>query len=102
MTKTLKSIRPLQFGKIAGATYGLLSLIFVPFFLLFALLGSVAMPANEAQNLPSTAIIIAACLMGAIFIPIVYAVMGFIFGVIAAWGYNVIAGWIGGIQVDVE
>ena len=30
--------------------------------------------------------------------PILYAVMGFIMGVIGAWFYNVIAKWIGGIR----
>jgi hypothetical protein len=34
--------------------------------------------------------------------PILYAVMGFTMGVIGAWFYNVIAKWIGGIQVEVE
>jgi len=28
--------------------------------------------------------------------------MGFIFGALGAWGYNIIAKWIGGIEVDVE
>jgi len=38
----------------------------------------------------------------ALAMPVLYAVMGFIFGVIGAGLYNLVAGWIGGIEVDVE
>ena len=37
-----------------------------------------------------------------IFIPIVYDVVGFIFGVIGAALYNLVARWIGGLEVEVE
>jgi len=37
-----------------------------------------------------------------IFMPIFYAVFGFIFGIISAAIYNLVAGWIGGIEVEVE
>lgn len=99
MIKTLKRIEPLQLGKISGALYGLMSLIFVPFFLLAALI-----PGFMSQNGdgPSAAISIAIALAMAVFFPIIYAVMGFILGVISAFFYNVIAKRIGGIQVDVE
>ena len=34
--------------------------------------------------------------------PVMYAVFGVIFGAISAWIYNLVAGWIGGIEVEVE
>ena len=34
--------------------------------------------------------------------PIFYGVMGFIVGVIGAFVYNIVAGWVGGIEVEVE
>jgi len=37
-----------------------------------------------------------------IFIPIVYGEMGFIFGILMAAICNLVAGWIGGIEVEVE
>jgi hypothetical protein len=37
-----------------------------------------------------------------LFMPVIYGVMGFIFGVIGAAIYNLVAGWIGGIEVEVE
>jgi hypothetical protein len=37
-----------------------------------------------------------------IFMPIFYAVFGFIFGIISAAIYNLVARWVGGIEVEVE
>jgi hypothetical protein len=37
-----------------------------------------------------------------IMMPVVYGVIGFVFGVIGAAIYNLIASWIGGIEVEVE
>jgi hypothetical protein len=34
--------------------------------------------------------------------PIIYGVMGCLMGMLVAWLYNVVAGWIGGIEFDVE
>ena len=35
-------------------------------------------------------------------LPILYAVIGFVGGALVAFLYNVIAGWIGGIEVELE
>ncbi len=37
-----------------------------------------------------------------LFIPVIYGVMGFVVGIIGAAIYNLVAGWIGGIEMDVE
>ncbi len=37
-----------------------------------------------------------------IFMPIIYGVMGFVGGIVAAALYNLFARWIGGIEVEVE
>ncbi|MDE1873920.1 MAG: hypothetical protein KGI04_02255 [Candidatus Micrarchaeota archaeon] len=37
-----------------------------------------------------------------IIFPIVYGIMLFIFGAVIAWVYNMVAGEIGGIQIDLE
>ncbi|MBI4176690.1 MAG: hypothetical protein HY518_05780 [Candidatus Aenigmarchaeota archaeon] len=34
--------------------------------------------------------------------PILYGVLGFVMGAIGAFLYNVIAGWIGGVQLDLQ
>ncbi len=37
-----------------------------------------------------------------LFIPVIYGVMGFVVGIIGAAIYNLVAGWIGGIEIEVE
>jgi hypothetical protein len=38
----------------------------------------------------------------AVLLPFLYAAMGFVGGVISAFIYNIIAKWVGGIEVEVE
>ncbi len=99
MKKTLKRITPLQLGKVAGAVYGLLSLIFVPFFLLFGILSAVF---SHDASAPSLVFVLVGTLVAAVVVPVIYAALGFIFGALGAWGYNLISRWVGGIEVDVE
>ncbi len=95
MNKRIKSIAPLQLAKILGVLYGLLGLLFLPVFLVFALAGA-AGPAEHRFG-------IAAVGVGfAIFFPIMYAVMGFVSGLIGAFLYNLVAKWVGGIQIELE
>jgi uncharacterized membrane protein (DUF485 family) len=99
MKRTLKSIEPVQCGKVSAAIYGLMSLIFVPFFAFFPIIASFAPKTAES---PPPLVLVGIGIAMTIGMPILYAVMGFIMGVIGAWFYNVIAKWIGGIQVEVE
>jgi hypothetical protein len=79
--------------------YGLGSLIFVPFFLIFAGISSMMPKGPESAPMPA----IMGMGVGFIIIfPIIYAVMGFVTGAIGALIYNLVAKWIGGIEVEVE
>jgi hypothetical protein len=106
MTRRLKRIAPVKFGLVAGMIYGLISLIFVPFFLLFfGISAMAALLGNHSDNAAGTASgIVGLVVTGVmiIFIPIFYAVVGGLMGMLAAWLYNVVAGWIGGIEFEVE
>ena len=98
MTRRLKRIAPLQAGKVLAALYGCMGLIFLPFFALAGLLGAFA-----GHNQSGAGALAAGFIIGmGIFMPIIYAVMGFIFGILGAAVYNLIAGWIGGFEVEVE
>jgi hypothetical protein len=99
MTKKLKRIAPVKFGIILGIVYGLISLIFIPFFLLIAVASAFA-PATE--NNPHPAIGIGVAIVFAVLAPVMYGVMGLLGGMLMAWIYNVAAGWVGGIEVEVE
>ncbi len=92
MKKQLTYIAPLKAGIILGILYGILSLLIVPFFLLAVLAGSKA-----ATPFP------AAFGVGfAILMPVLYAVVGFLGGVISAALYNLIARWTGGFEFEVR
>lgn len=81
MKKRLIYISPLQQGIVLAVLYAILSLIAVPFLLIGSLLG---------HGGPSAILVI--------FIPIIYAIFGFIGGVIAAFVYNLVAKWTGGFE----
>jgi hypothetical protein len=104
MTRRIKRIAPLQAGKMLGILYGCMGLIFLPFFALAGLAGAFAQQTQQAQTAGAApAALVAAMMFGfGIFLPVFYGVFGFIFGVISAAIYNLIARWIGGIEVEVE
>jgi len=80
--------------------YGLGSLVFVPFFLLFSLAASMAPQMSQGPGpLP---MMLGMGIGFMIFAPILYAFIGFITGLIGACIYNLVAKWIGGIEVEVE
>jgi hypothetical protein len=92
MKKQLTHISPLRAGIVLGVLYGLLGLIFVPFFLLASVL------AAKSGGTP-------AAFGGAVFsilFPVGYAIAGFIGGIIAAAIYNLVAKWTGGLEFAVQ
>jgi hypothetical protein len=80
MKKRLTYISPLQAGIVHAVILGLVSLIFTPFVIIIGLIHAG----------------IGAIL--AIFFPILYAVGGFIGGIVFAFIYNLVAKWTGGIE----
>jgi hypothetical protein len=101
MTKCIKSIHPLQLGKVLAITYGALALLIVPIFLLIAAIAGLASRAHGGGG-PPTATFLGMGVGFAIFAPILYALMGFLTGVVGAFVYNLVASWVGGIGVEVE
>jgi hypothetical protein len=101
MQLKLRRIAPLQTGKIFAAFYGLMSLIFVPFMLLFMALGSFA-ARHQGGSAPPLPFIFGMGIGFMLMLPVLYAVIGFVFGVISAWIYNLLAGWIGGLELEFE
>jgi hypothetical protein len=95
VTRRIKRFAPLQLGKIFGLVYGIMGLLFCPLFLLMILW------APHGQN-PQKVGVMAFGAGFALLMPILYGIMGFIGGIISAFVYNVIAKWVGGIEVEVE
>lgn len=92
----LKRIGVLSVGKILGGIYAAMGLLIGA---LFAMLSIVGASFSEGdQMLPGAGMGIAAV----IFIPLIYGVVGFIGGIIMAAFYNVFAGWMGGIELELQ
>jgi len=87
MKKRLTYVSPLQLGIVLGVLYGVISLLIVPIFILAALFG----PKGSGLGI-----------VFVIFLPIIYAVMGFVFGVISAFVYNLVAKWTGGVEFTTQ
>jgi hypothetical protein len=85
MVTRLKRVDPLSFAVVSGVLYGLLSIVFV---IIVGIL--VAMRAPFQSGPPLTILV---------FLPVIYAVLGFIFGAITAFLYNLVAGWTGGVEI---
>src|SRR5688572_15217547 len=93
--RRIKRIAPLQLGKMAAVLYGIMGLLFLPFFLIMSAVSS-QLPAEQPVGLMALGIGFAVAA------PFLYAAMGFVFGALGAVLYNVVAKWIGGIEVEVE
>ncbi len=93
----VKRIGPLSFAKVSGILYAILGVFFGGIFSLAALAGSVA------SNTSGSAGFGAFVGIGAILIfPVLYGGLGFVFTLLSAWLYNVVAGWVGGIEMDLQ
>ena len=75
--------------------YGIMGLIFSPFCLIMSVVAS-QLPTQQRVGM------MAFGAGFAVFVPIIYAAMGFVFGALGALIYNVVAKWVGGIEVEVE
>jgi hypothetical protein len=91
----LKSVGVLSAAKISGVMYAALGLLFAPIILVMGLIGSMAGP---RQN-PFGAI---GGVAMAVLFPIMYGVMGFVMGALGALLYNLIAKWLGGLQLEFQ
>ena len=98
----IKSVGVLSVAKVFGLVYGALGLLIVPIFLVVGLASSMAMKhAAAGANIPNSIGPIFAIFM-AIAAPITYGLIGFVSGAISALIYNLIAGWVGGIEMELD
>jgi hypothetical protein len=91
----LKSVGVMSVAKIMGLIYGCMGLFFIPFFLIFAVAGSMA-GQNKFPLAGAVGVVLALAM------PIMYGFMGFIAGALGALLYNLLAKWIGGFELELE
>ncbi len=94
----LKRIGPLSLAKMMGAVYGVLGLIIGGVVALLSLIGAGFAQANDVEGGLGVLIGVGAV----VFFPLVYGLMGFLAGAIGAGLYNLFAGVVGGISLDLE
>jgi hypothetical protein len=99
---TVKRVGPGSAFKIGLVTYAILGLvlgIFMAFISMVAgSLGSMSQSAAPGAKLFGFGMGLGAI----IFFPIFYGLIGGIFGAIGAVIYNLVAGWVGGLEVDIS
>ncbi len=97
----IKSVGVMSVAKVLGAMYATIGLIFGLFISLAAMVGGLASMQSELG--------MEGGMMGALFgvgaivlLPAIYGSMGFIIGAIAGLIYNIFAGIVGGIRIEVQ
>lgn len=101
----VRRIGVLSAGKVLGALYALLGLIIGLFYALFALLFAligVAGAANSQDALIGGAGGVIFGVLSVVLFPLFYGILGFIGGILSAFLYNLIARFVGGIELDVQ
>jgi len=91
----IRSVGVMSSAKIFGITYACIGLLFIP----FAVLGGFASMISEQSH---GAISSAVFLFLGLLAPFFYGAIGFVFGALWAWIYNLVAGWVGGIEIDLQ
>lgn len=88
--RSISRVEPGQFALIMGATYALLGIFFAVLVFLFTSL----IPASAGFAAMGRGFTV-------ILFPIIYGIIGYVFGFIGALIYNLVAGTVGGIKVTV-
>lgn len=93
----LKRIGPMSFAKLSGMLYALLGFLFGAIYSLAAMAGA-AIP-NSSTGAGFGAIV---GINAIVIFPILYGGFGFVLSLIGAWLYNLVAGWVGGIEMELR
>ena len=94
----IKKLDVLSVALIVGALYAIMGFFMG---LIFALIGGAFMASAASAGLPG-AFGLFFGLAAIVFLPILYGVLGFIFGALTAFFYNILAPRIGGIKIELE
>jgi hypothetical protein len=97
----IRRIGVLSLAKISAALHGAIGLILGVFFALASVLGGAIGQAARDAAVPQ----IVAMLFGfgaIVFMPILYAIMGFLIGVVSAFVFNLVARLAGGLELEID
>ncbi len=95
----IRRFRVLSLAKVMGVMYALIGLLLGLFFSLFSLLGAAFSSALDQSS--GEAWLGALFGVGAvILLPIIYGCIGFVAGLIGSAVYNLVAGMVGGVEIE--
>ncbi|MFH1701377.1 MAG: hypothetical protein ABIE07_12425 [Candidatus Zixiibacteriota bacterium] len=94
----IKKIGVFSCAKISGILYALMGLIIGAIFSFISLVSSVFSGDLGGGQLMGMFFGIGAIIL----LPIFYGLLGFVSAAIGSWFYNLVAGWIGGIEIILE
>jgi len=89
----MQGVMGLVIGLIIGVIYGLIIIA-------YSLLGASILKGNSSLAVGGGGVVVGIIAM--IAIPIIYGIIGFIGGAIGAILYNLFAGMVGGVEIEVE
>jgi hypothetical protein len=89
----MQGVMGLVIGLIIGVIYGLIIIA-------YSLLGASILKGNSSLAVGGGGVVVGIVAM--IAIPIIYGIIGFIGGAIGALLYNLFAGMVGGVEIEVE
>lgn len=94
----VRRIGVLSLARVMGAIYGGFGLIAGAIFALFSIFGAAIGAAAAESSEPLVAVLFG---VGAvIFMPLLYGLMGFVGGILSAALYNLVAGFVGGLELE--
>ena len=100
----IRKLGVLSVAKIQASIMFIISLLIsIPYGLIviiYSLVGGSFVGGNAGLGVGAGGIVIGLLIM--IGLPIMYSIIGFIGGAIASLLYNLFAGWVGGIEIEVE
>jgi hypothetical protein len=95
---TINKLGVMSVGKVMGAVYGLMGLIFGAIVALVSLAGASIGTVEDASPMFGALFGVGAV----IFLPLLYGCFGFIGGLLTAAIYNLVAGWCGGVEIETQ
>lgn len=99
----IRKLGVLSVGKIYAVMMLVMSLLIsIPYGLVIMLFGAAALGSGARDGMLAGGGAIVMGILVMIGLPIFYSIIGFIAGVIGAFIYNLFAGMVGGIEIEVE
>ena len=99
---TIRRIKPLSVGKIFGALYAAVALVIGAIVSVVSVFGGAIAAAEGGEGAAGAAVGMLLGMGAVVFLPILYGGIAFVMGVISALLYNLFAGVVGGIEIEVQ